>query len=173
MRIREECDIIIERHPYYESLNKKLMEDVEKVDYPEGLSYEDYYKFYAKHSSYHTVTDNIKVVNSWVLNVLRIYFGSSLSNYQSKVIQNWFAVYDRGDYVDCHNHFPLSFSFVYFVNCPRGSAPLKFHYSGKKVKAEEGKLVIFPAHVGHSVPKNKCKNRVSLIGNVLIEEPLK
>ena len=149
------------------------MEDVEKVDYPEGLSYEDYFKFYAKHSSYHTVTDNIKVVNSWVLNVLRIYFGSSLSNYQSKVIQNWFAVYDRGDYVDCHNHFPLSFSFVYFVNCPRGSAPLKFHYSGKKVKAEEGKLVIFPAHVGHSVPKNKCKNRVSLIGNVLIEEPLK
>ena len=149
------------------------MEDVEKVDYPEGLSYEDYYKFYAKHSSYHTVTDNIKVVNSWVLNVLRIYFGSSLSNYQSKVIQNWFAVYDRGDWVDCHNHFPLSFSFVYFVNCPRGSAPLKFNYSGKKVKAEEGKLVIFPAHVGHSVPKNKCKNRVSLIGNVLIEEPLK
>ncbi len=149
------------------------MEDVEKVDYPEGLSYEDYYKFYAKHSSYHTVTDNIKVVNSWVLNVLRIYFGSSLSNYQSKVIQNWFAVYDRGDWVDCHNHFPLSFSFVYFVNCPRGSAPLKFYYSGKKVKAEEGKLVIFPAHVGHSVPKNKCKNRVSLIGNVLIEEPLK
>ena len=173
MRIREECDIIIERHPYYESLNKKLMEDVEKVDYPEGLSYEDYFKFYAKHSSYHTVTDNIKVVNSWVLNVLRIYFGSSLSNYQSKVIQNWFAVYDRGDWVDCHNHFPLSFSFVYFVNCPRGSAPLKFNYSGKKVKAEEGKLVIFPAHVGHSVPKNKCKNRVSLIGNVLIEEPLK
>ena len=149
------------------------MEDVEKVDYPEGLSYEDYFKFYAKHSSYHTVTDNIKVVNSWVLNVLRIYFGSSLSNYQSKVIQNWFAVYDRGDWVDCHNHFPLSFSFVYFVNCPRGSAPLKFNYSGKKVKAEEGKLVIFPAHVGHSVPKNKCKNRVSLIGNVLIEEPLK
>jgi uncharacterized protein YjlB len=173
MRIREECDIIIERHPYYESLNKKLMEDVEKVDYPEGLSYEDYYKFYAKHSSYHTVTDNIKVVNSWVLNVLRIYFGSSLSNYQSKVIQNWFAVYDRGDWVDCHNHFPLSFSFVYFVNCPRGSAPLKFHYSGKKVKAEEGKLVIFPAHVGHSVPKNKCKNRVSLIGIDKNGNPLK
>ena len=170
MRIREECDIIIERHPYYESLNKKLMEDVEKVDYPEGLSYEDGYKFYAKHSSYHTVTDNIKVVNSWVLNVLRIYFGSCLSNYQLKVVQNWFAVYDRGDYVDCHNHFPLSFSFVYFVNCPRGSAPLKFNYSGKKVKAEEGKLVIFPAHVGHSVPKNKCKNRVSLIGNVRIEK---
>ena len=45
-----------------------------------------------------------------------------------------------------------------------------FNYSGKKVKAEDGKLVIFPAHVRHSVPKNKCKNRVSLIGNVLIGE---
>ena len=171
MRIREECDIIIERHPHYKSLNKKLMEDVDNVDYPEGLSYEDYYKFYAKHSSYNTLTDNVKIINSWVVNVLRIHFGSSLSNYQLKVMQNWFAVYDKGDWVDYHCHFPLSYSFVYFVNCPRGSSPLKFYYSGKKVKAEEGKLVIFPAHVRHSVPKNKCKNRVSLIGNVLIEEP--
>ena len=170
MRIREECDIIIERHPHYKSLNKKLMEDVDNVDYPEGLSYEDYYKFYAKHSSYNTLTDNVKIINSWVVNVLRIHFGSSLSNYQLKVMQNWFAVYDKGDWVDYHKHFPLSYSFVYFVNCPRGSAPLKFYYSGKKVKAEDGKLVIFPAHVRHSVPKNKCKNRVSLIGNVLIGE---
>ena len=170
MRVREECDIIIDRHPHYKSLNKKLMEDVYSADYPEDLSHEDHYKFYAKHSSYNTLTDNVKIINSWVVNVLRIHLGSSLSNYQLKVMQNWFAVYDKGDWVDYHSHFPLSYSFVYFVNCPRGSSPLKFYYSGKKVKAEDGKLVIFPAHVRHSVPKNKCKNRVSLIGNVLIGE---
>ena len=170
MRVREECDIIIDRHPYYESLNKKLMEDVYRADYPEGLSHEDYYKFYAKHSSYDTLTDNSKVVNSWAINILRTHpCGRALINYQLKVTQNWFAVYDMGDWVNSHDHIPLSYSFVYFVNSPRGSAPLKFDYSGKKVKAEDGKVVIFPAFLRHSIPKNKCKNRVSLIGNITAE----
>ena len=33
MKIREELDIIIEKHHYYESLNKKLLEDESIADY--------------------------------------------------------------------------------------------------------------------------------------------
>ena len=44
--------------------------------------------------------------------------------------------------------------FVYFIQCPRGSSPLVFSTSGKRVKAEEGKVVIFPGNIYHHVPKN-------------------
>ena len=166
MMVREECYIIIERHPHYKSLNKKLMEDVDNVDYPEGLSYEDYFNFYAKHSSYDTLSKNIDIINSWVINVLGIQYPPP-DTYKYSVVDNWFAVYNRGDWVDYHDHVPTTYSFVYFVNCPKGSAPLKFYDRGKTVKAEDGKLVIFPSLLRHSIPKNKCENRVSLIGNVL------
>ena len=45
----------------------------------------------------------------------------------------------------CHYHHPhSSLVFVYFVNTPKGSSPLVFPTSGKKVKAEAGTLVIHP-----------------------------
>ena len=52
-------------------------------------------------------------------------------------------------------------SFVYFVKCPKGSSPLVFTTSGKKVKAEEGKIALFPANILHHVPKNRCEGRVA------------
>ena len=58
-------------------------------------------------------------------------------------------------------------SFVYFIDCPRGSSPLVFSDSGKRIKAEEGKLVIFPGHLRHHVPKNKCEGRIVLAGNCI------
>ena len=59
--------------------------------------------------------------------------------------------------------------FVYFVNAPKGASPLVFTTSGKKIKAEAGKVVIFPGTMYHHVPKNKCKNRVILAGNMVFD----
>ena len=64
-----------------------------------------------------------------------------------------------------HAH-PSPFSFVYFVRCPKGSSPLIFTTSGKKIKAEEGKVVIFPGNLLHHVPENKCDGRITLAGNI-------
>ena len=63
-------------------------------------------------------------------------------------------------------HKPSIHSFVYFVRCPKGSSPLVFTTSKKRVKAEEGKIVVFPGHVLHHVPKNNCEGRVVLAGNI-------
>ena len=83
-------------------------------------------------------------------------------------VSMWFAIYDEGDYAKSHHHIPYSlWSFVYYVNTPKGSSPLVFTTSGKKIKAEEGKLVLFPAGVRHHVPKNRCKNRLVLAGNLI------
>ena len=62
--------------------------------------------------------------------------------------------------------YKTSFSFVYFIKCPKGSAPLVFTTSGKRIKAEEGKVLIFPGNMKHHVPKNKGEGRMVLAGNI-------
>ena len=57
-------------------------------------------------------------------------------------------------------------SWVYFINCPKGSSPLVLTDSGKRISAEEGKVVIFPGFVRHEVPVNKSDDRVALICNM-------
>ena len=84
----------------------------------------------------------------------------------------WFASYDKGNYVKVHNHLPFAvFSWVYFINSPRGSSPLIFTTTGKRIKPEEGKIVIFPSFIMHHVPKNKCDNRIVMAGNALPYRP--
>ena len=61
-------------------------------------------------------------------------------------MHTWAACLDKGQgqHVE-HDHYPhCTIVFVYFVNTPKGSSPLVFPTSGKKVKAEAGTLVIHP-----------------------------
>jgi len=85
-------------------------------------------------------------------------------------IDCWGAVYNHGDYTVTHNHNLNHLSFVYFVNTPRGSSPLVFTTSNKKIKAEEGKVVIFNSNLWHHVPKNRCNNRIIIAGNYGIDQ---
>ena len=77
------------------------------------------------------------------------------------------AHYNKGDYTMSHKHVPSPFAFNYFIKTPPGSSPLVFTYSGKRVKAEEGKIVIFPGNLEHQVPKNRCDGRITLAGNIM------
>ena len=58
------------------------------------------------------------------------------------------------------------FGWVYFVRTPKGSSPFVFTYSDTPIEAEEGKIIIFPASMVHNVPRNNCKDRVVLAGNI-------
>ena len=78
----------------------------------------------------------------------------------------WGAVYNKGDHANKHEH-TCAFSWVYFINCPKGSAPLVLSDSNTKIKAEEGKVVIFPGLTYHHVPKNKCDDRIVMAGNLI------
>ena len=46
--------------------------------------------------------------------------------------------------------------------------PLVLTTSGKKIKAQEGKVIIFPSNVRHHVPKNRCDGRITLAGNIFV-----
>ena len=79
----------------------------------------------------------------------------------------WGQWYAKGDYQISHTHLPNHWSFVYYVNTPKGASPLIFPTSGKRVKAEAGKFVIFPAFLQHYVPKNNGEGRSVIGGNLL------
>ena len=51
------------------------------------------------------------------------------------------------------------------VNAPKGSSPLVFVTSGRKIKPEAGKVVIFESRLNHAVPKTKSTDRCIISGN--------
>ena len=163
-RIKETFEIIIDKYPYSQSLNEKLLEDSKRSDYPANLSYEDNYKFYAKHSDFNTSSKSIDIINSWVINVLRIKYPDLI---ELKCADSWFALYNKGDWVTCHDHTPNFYSYVYFVDSPKGSSPLVFSTSNKKIQPLEGVVVLFDGGMRHHVPPNKCEDRVVLAGNIV------
>ena len=81
------------------------------------------------------------------------------------LLTRWGMWYDRGQYQNIHDHLPCHYSFVYFVNTPKGSSSLVFSDSGKKVIPKSGHGVIFPAFLNHHIPSNNCQGRTSVVGN--------
>lgn len=78
----------------------------------------------------------------------------------------WGVIYNKGDYILPHSHSTeASYSFVYYLNAPKGSSPLIFSKFNYEVIPEFGKLVIFDSRLFHEVPKNKSENRACLVGN--------
>ena len=90
----------------------------------------------------------------------------------------WGAIYREGDYTIMHNHWPHLWSFVYYVNCPKGAAPLMFdrcvHPNGaiEQILPKTGLMVLFPAWINHSVPKHIGEKRIVVAGNLSMN-PLK
>ena len=169
LKLKENLPVIVERHPYHKSINKKLMEQVNTLPFknPNELNY-----YTNVRAVQYTLTDNdvgptIKLIQNWIgelisINVARI--PVDISKFAM-----WFSRYndEKGNLTRDHDHLvAATFGFVYFVNTPKGSSPLVFTTSGKKIKAEEGKIVIFPASLRHMVPQNRCKDRVVLAGNI-------
>ena len=82
-----------------------------------------------------------------------------------KSVASWFALYNRGDWVACHDHFPNLYSYVYFVDSPKGSSPLIIE--GENINLVPGRIIFFLSHYYHWVPLNKCDGRCSIVGNIL------
>ena len=167
MEIKENHTLIIKKHPYAESLNKKLIRDTEVLleDFP-SIGYTNVKG--KRTSQIYERSPNVRSLVTWILAEYRNNRGywSVDDEWIKRRIGVWLAKYNKGEYARPHHHKPHTWSWVYFINTPKGSSPLVFSTSGKKVKAEAGKVVIFDATVRHEVPKNKCDNRIVCAGNV-------
>ena len=162
MKVKDNVEIIVEYNPEALDLKQRLMHDASTVNY--SMSYET--NVQAKMSSYKTSTPTTDVLINWIAELIDKHSSFRRRGYNLYFCNLWFAKYDIGDYTKVHEHALSFFSFVYFINCPEGSAPFVFTTSGEEIKAEEGKIVIFPGRMLHNVPENGCKNRIVLAGNV-------
>ena len=161
IKITEKFELIIRNHPYADSFNKRLLEEILELQYVKnpvksnitGKKSSDFDGRYAK-----TLTD-------WIQRVIKQHYPWDFS---TKLNGSWIADYGIDDYAVSHDHTRHGdFSFVYFINTPSGSSPLVFTTSDVKIEAVAGRLVIFPGNVLHHVPKNKCERRVTAAGNII------
>ena len=159
MKVQETHDIIIEDYPSVDSIAVDyfpLTREVYNADCGltniRALQTEVYYD---------VVDSSIQDLFDWAMDLLP---QADISKH--KVDHYWIAKYNSGDYTLSHSHYPCLYSFVYFVNSPKGSSPLVFTTSGQSIEAKQGRIVIFPGILEHYVPKNECDNRVIISGNV-------
>jgi hypothetical protein len=168
MRIKENCHIIVDHHPYADSLKEKLRSEVELHGnhHPNNTYYTNIVGKKLEISPYADAPSG--KISKWAESLVRECYHYPNSEKTAYETAMWFSHYDKGDYAHVHHHLPFAiFSWVYFVNCPRGSSPLRFEFSGRNIKAEEGKIVIFPSVMRHGVPKNRCNSRLTLVGNMI------
>ena len=112
------------------------------------------------------------IIRDWVLNLMQTNYSNRLLNFDEafklRLKDLWGQYYKKGDYQISHHHNPHYWSFVYFVNAPRGSAPLVFTDSNKKVIPKAVRLVVFPGWVYHHEPKHKCEEIRSIISGNMV-----
>ena len=150
-------DLIIEQHPDYEKLNSNLLKESEGVIY----DWSDITYVKGKMSEWHICGKYIDVIKEWAKTLT-----PSVKGMFPRIIDAWYARYDYGNHALVHNHGDIYASFVYYIKTPEGSSPIIFPDENETVEAKEGNLLIFPGHINHYVPENKCEGRVVIAGNI-------
>jgi len=77
----------------------------------------------------------------------------------------WGIIYNKGEGVVKHNHFPYALNFVYCVNLPKKSSPLVIE--GRKIKQTAGEVIFFLPHQYHWVEPSKSDGKCVITGNIL------
>jgi len=70
-----------------------------------------------------------------------------------KITQCWGIVFNRDDYTKTHNHYPNTWSAVYYPKLTDDSGTLCFTDLDVRIKPEVGKLLIWESYIKHCVTK--------------------
>ena len=169
--VKEPLPIQIEKHPCSDSLNEQILKDCENFQFSRDVRNLDGGDTNVKALQTFSPlsSKSIDLIQDWILNLLKQRFpghsGGSTSGFT--VINRWVARYNKGDYTRPHSHKPAFQSFVYFIKSPKGSSPLVFTNTKKKIQPVEGVVVLFDGVMRHHVPPNNCEDRVVLAGNII------
>jgi len=90
------------------------------------------------------------LINSELSRINKRYFDRDKIVFEPKSI--WGASYAPNDFALPHDHYPATWSSVYYVSVPPDAAPLLFKSAGLTISPWEGLLLIFPGNVVHEVP---------------------
>ena len=168
LKLVERLGILVKEFPLHYAVKDQLIRQIEEQGDKQNYST----NVKAQMTEWQMQSPQIDMVHKWIHNeIYNNLISSPISCNYKNVVKNklivldtWGAVYNKGDYTINHDH-TCAYSFAYFLNTPRGSAPLVFTCSKKAIPAKEGFIVIFPGIMQHHVPKNKCERRIILSGN--------
>ena len=174
MLVKENSSVIAQYYPFADSINQKII--LESSQFP---FVKEKYNWDGGYTNVRALqmepinhpAQNFSSVNllfEWIINLVRNQEFLKSHHLLFKVDHFWVSNYEKGDFTIPHHHYPSVYSFVYFLNSPKGSSPSVLTTSGKRFKAESGKVVLFPGHVVHHVPRNNCDNRIVLAGNLTL-----
>ena len=160
LKCRENLDVLVEEHPYHERLNNSILEESLSFNFSRDSQGNVYG---IKTQENNVCSRSIDIVREWIINLIR----AEHRGWKFKCTTSWLVKYQKGEYTLSHNHIPADFSFVYFIKCPKGSSPLVLTTSGKKIKAQEGRVIILPGSMYHHISKNRSDDRMVYVGNVV------
>ena len=165
MKVFQRTAIRTFHYPFADKLNPKLHEIIlqQAVNRDMGAT------MTAWKAGFHIKEFNL--IGDWAFNIVKNFneVGTAFDDiFELHLKDMWGQYYKRGDYQITHHHNPHYWSFVYFVKAPKGSAPLVFTESNKKVIPKSGIMVVFPGWVWHHVPKHRCDEIRSVISGNFI-----
>jgi len=172
MKIRHNAKIIIGDYQFAESLKQEVLH---QLKYATDIGHTNVKA--SMHTGWNWLPDNQKIKNfkSFIESEIEKHFrpgatvGSERDYGRIKVF--WGNVYKKGDYAQKHDHKPCQYSFSYFVKSKWYDSPLIFNDGGEKIRPKEGRYVIFPGYLNHSVPKNRYDHdRITLSGNYFVSK---
>ena len=80
----------------------------------------------------------------------------------------WGLSYGEGSGVVTHSHYPWPIAFVYYVNTPEGSAPVRLGFANdyEEINPKAGQLLFLDGHTKHGVPLriSKVSGRMIIAG---------
>ena len=123
MFINEKLQIEEYNYPLYRKNNpifKSIIENEEKIDHSDCKSEMTKWDL---HFKYKEISDFI----NWVIGITEDTMIRPYNGYFSLMcVNSWGLICNKGNYVEEHRHERSNFSFVYYINSPKGSSPLVF-----------------------------------------------
>ena len=133
----------------------------------------DLVRFLENHHDVQNRETNVKAtMTDWIMNrnskPIDDFKKFILSYTNTKTVTDfWANIYRKGDYTIKHDHIPHKYSVVYFLKSQLNFSPLIFDSEPSIVKPLEGRVVIFPGTLRHSVPVHfSDETRITLAANL-------
>ena len=171
--IKNDAPIILGHYPFHERLVDELVPLLENYEDKQNRSS----NVKATMTEWNITTPRIKSLQKFVMNEISSKLAGNMigEGKLTPVFRDfWANVYRKGDYTLPHIHLPALWSFVYFLKSKWFYSPLLFDNSGQKIRPKNGRFVVFPSYLKHSVPKHRYdESRITLSGNVYYDEVCK
>ena len=172
--IKNDAPIILGHYPFHERLVDELVPLLENYEDKQNRSS----NVKATMTEWNITTPRIKTLKKFLINEIKSKLAGSpigQSFSLTPIFRDfWANVYRKGDYTLSHIHLPALWSVVYFLKSKWFYSPLLFDTYGQKIRPKNGRFVVFPSYLKHSVPKHRYdESRITLSGNVYYDEVCK